>query len=204
MTRIWRALALLAILGLGACAGGEGPTHNYPTGADCLRILDQRGIAYERLPERDGPGECGMDTPIRLLRTDAALNRPADMSCSTALAWSDFERNVMQPVALRTLGQPVIRIDHFGAYNCRPIAGSSRLSEHGRGLAFDIGGFQLLDGTVVSVLNDWYENTRPADFLHRIAREGCHVFNVVLGPGYNADHRNHLHLDLGRWRSCSP
>ncbi len=53
------------------------------------------------------------------------------------------------------------------------------------------------------VLNDWpREATDEAAFL-REARDGaCRYFNATLSPDYNAAHRDHLHLDQGRFRMC--
>jgi hypothetical protein len=30
----------------------------------------------------------------------------------------------------------------------------------------------------------------------------CGFFDAVLGPDYNAAHRDHLHLDRGAYRAC--
>ena len=44
---------------------------------------------------------------------------------------------------------------------------------------------------------------RPeAAFLREVNDGACRFFNAVLGPDYNAAHRDHFHLDMGRWRVC--
>ena len=41
-----------------------------------------------------------------------------------------------------------------------------------------------------------------AQFLRALRDGACHGFSAVLGPDYNAAHRNHFHLDRGRYRVC--
>ena len=41
------------------------------------------------------------------------------------------------------------------------------------------------------------------EFFTRELRDGaCGLFNGVLGPDYNAAHRDHFHLDNGPFRIC--
>src|SRR5215469_5087350 len=96
-----------------------------------------------------------------------------------------------------------VRIDHLGAYSCRAVSGHDKLSEHAYGLAIDISGFRLSDGTSVSVERDWARSGPKSTFLHHAARAACGYFSVVLTPDSNADHFNHFHLDLGPSRLCS-
>jgi hypothetical protein len=98
----------------------------------------------------------------------------------------------------------VARIDHFGAYSCRANTGRrNQLSEHAYGLAIDISGFRLSDGEIISVERDWSRPGPRGAFLHQLARAACGYFSVVLTPDSNADHFNHMHLDIGRDRLCS-
>ena len=101
------------------------------------------------------------------------------------------------------LGRRVVRIDQMGSFACRRVNGSNRISQHASGLAIDIGGFRLSDGTTVSVEHDWNEPGPKRLFLRHLARQACGYFSVVLTPDSNADHRDHLHLDIGPDRLCS-
>ena len=80
---------------------------------------------------------------------------------------------------------------------------ASRLSQHALGLAIDIAGFRLSDGSTVSVEHDWAGPGPKRLFLRHLARRACQYFSVVLTPDSNADHYNHLHLDIGPERLCS-
>ena len=60
----------------------------------------------------------------------------------------------------------------------------------------------VTDGRRISVLADWTGAGDKALFLRQVSNGACRSFNTVLGPQYNAAHRNHLHLDMGRWSIC--
>ena len=77
------------------------------------------------------------------------------------------------------------------------------LSEHAVANAIDIRGFVLDDGRIVSLARHWSSAKGPeAAFLREVNDGACRFFNAVLGPDYNAAHRDHFHLDMGRWRVC--
>ena len=46
-----------------------------------------------------------------------------------------------------------------------------------------------------------HDNVRR-DILRQVHGGACHGFMAVLGPDYNAAHRNHFHLDRGPYRVC--
>lgn len=205
-----RAVASLALAALlAACGSDRTVTPPGPPAAEillsgpaCVSALLDRGIAFNRLEDfRNGNG-CGIDTAISLIESTAAMNSPVMMGCQTALALNSFEREVVQPMAMRYFGQHVARIHHMGAYACRNRSGGGRLSEHARGLAVDIGAFELLDGTIVNVKRDWRGAGAKSDFLQDVARGACRTFSVVLTPNHDRDHHDHIHVDLGPWRLC--
>ncbi|MFC7552495.1 extensin family protein [Pseudoroseomonas wenyumeiae] len=45
--------------------------------------------------------------------------------------------------------------------------------------------------------------TAPAAFLRDVRDGACRFFGAVLGPDYNAAHRDHFHMEAGRWQRCS-
>ena len=91
----------------------------------------------------------------------------------------------------------VVRIDTYGTYNCRRIAGSSRLSQHAKADAVDVAAFLLADGRRISLQNGWNGDAASRAFLRRIRDSACKRFNTVLSPDYNAAHHDHLHFDMG-------
>lgn len=172
-------------------------------------------VAFEPQPPPP-PGACSVPNPVKVSGdAQTSWNKPGLVSCAMARAIERFEQQVVQPAALKVLGQRVVRLHHMGTYNCRVrrteatvAAGSvgesrgGRLSEHAKGQAIDVGAFELADGTLVTVKKDWRGAGRKSDFLREVARLSCEHFNVVLTPNHNALHNDHLHLDIGPHRLC--
>ncbi len=191
----------LVLFALAGCGGTPKPS--LLSGRACLARLDAHEVSYRALSEAPGENSsCRVDTAVRLSRVEAGLNHQAVMSCALANRLDEFEREVVQPLAREELGTRVIRIDQMGSFSCRGIRGGSRLSQHALGLAIDIGGFRLADGSTVSVTRDWSESGPKRQFLHQLARRACRYFSVVLTPDSNADHYDHIHLDIGREKLC--
>jgi hypothetical protein len=185
-------------------AGCGTPSPPLLSGRACLARLAAQDVAYRALDSVPAAGpSCRVDTAVRVSRVEAPLNHPAVMSCALAARLDDFEREVVQPLAREEFGRRVSRIDHLGSYSCRGINGGGRLSQHASGLAIDIAGFRLADGSTVMVERDWTEAGPKQRFLQRLARRACGYFSVVLTPDSNAEHHNHIHLDIGPERLCT-
>ncbi len=210
-----RGCAVAGLVWAAAVGGCSGPPPDRPAlppaaayrtgpspGELCLAELSQRGISYEVMPTYATAGACNVMNGVRVAGLLTPFSRPATLSCSMALRLDEFEINVVQMAAQRYLKRKVIEMRQVGSYSCRNIAGSHRISMHASGQAIDISGFVLDDGTLVSVKNDWSGRGAPAKFLHEVARGACGLFSVVLTPNTNADHHEHLHLDLGPWPLC--
>lgn len=203
-----RLVALCLALALAGCGTSrpEPPPPLLPPapgGQACLNLLRSDGA--DAKPIRFPPdGACRIDTPVRARSLGVAL-APATMGCTLAARLDQFNREVIQPAADDIFEQPVVRLTHFGSYNCRKeSSGRNRLSQHAFGKAFDLAGFVLKDGSKITILDDWDGGGRNERFVHRIAHEACRYFSVVLTPDSNDDHKNHLHLDIGPDRLCGP
>jgi hypothetical protein len=195
-------LLTLVLAALSACGHAPEPALS---GAACLADLNAHAVAYTQI-DMGAPKDphCVVPFPVKVSRVEVPLARSATMSCFLADRLDAFEREAVQKLAIAEFGRPVTRIDHLGAYSCRVSTGRhDRLSEHAYGLAIDISGFRLADGTSISVERDWSRSGPKSTFLHQLARAACGYFSVVLTPNSNADHFNHFHLDLGPDRLCS-
>ena len=170
----------------------------------CLASLREAGVRYEPVADRAVRDGCGFENAVRVRATNIAVGEPFTLSCRSALSLALWEKHVLQPVAYAYFEVPVTRIDHFGSYACRNVYGrkDAPLSRHATADALDIAGFTLADGRRVSVARDWKGSDREALFLHDVHRGACRVFDGVLGPEYNAAHRDHFHLDRGGFRVC--
>ena len=190
----------------------------------CLAALDAAGLAFTPLPDAEAGPDCPLRNTVRLARTRvSSLGGSLVMSCPAAVSLALWERHVVQPAALRHFGVPLARIDQVGTLACRNVYGQAegRRSRHATADAIDITGFRFADGRRVRVVSDWKapatssaamqasgdgaatDSAAPgASFLAEVQRGACGFFDGVLGPGYNAAHRDHFHLDRGPYRVC--
>jgi hypothetical protein len=109
-----------------------------------------------------------------------------------------WTETVVGPAARRHFGMPVVELKVAASYACRPInhVNGARLSEHGYANALDVSAFQLANGRWVSVKAGWYGDPRERAFLRHVQQGACDIFTTVLGPNYDANHRDHFHMDL--------
>lgn len=168
----------------------------------CVAELDQTGVPYTVLAPFGRDDGCGISEPVKLGRVHVGLSRPVTVDCPLALSLAIFDSEILAPLARKHFGQSVASIDHAGAYACRRVDGTNRLSQHARGRAIDVTGFRLADGSCVTVATDWTDAGPKGAFLHELARAACDVFAVVLTPAHDSRHHDHLHLDLAPNRLC--
>lgn len=170
----------------------------------CLTVLKTGPLSFTPVPDRQTAETCGFENAVRVGNAgDPRFSSGFTASCPLMVAWSIFERHVLQPAARRHFATRVTRIDHLGTYACRPVRGGSTPSQHATANAIDIAGMVLADGTRISLTHDWSgDDARKRAFLRDLRDGACEVFRGVLGPDYNAAHHDHFHLDMGRWTIC--
>jgi hypothetical protein len=138
---------------------------------------------------------------VRVAAATAAWSRPAVANCAFVVTFDNFERDILRPLAVRYFGQDIRSIVHLGAYSCRGTR-AGRESEHAKGMAIDLAGVELADGTQILVKDKWGARGKSRDFLRAVSLAACQYFNVVLSPDSDRDHWDHIHLDLGPYRLC--
>lgn len=155
-------------------------------GQRCLQKLYGKGVEFEPLLDY-GSEMCVVKNPV-LVRafSKTALSSPVVLNCSFA-----------EKVDTWLVESDVRRVEHFGTYNCRNIAGTGILSEHSFGAAIDI---SAIDGA--SVLKNWNGPPERQQILKSAVGKACAYFFNVLTPESNAAHADHLHLDRGLGLGC--
>ena len=58
--------------------------------------------------------------------------------------------------------------------------------------------FRFADGREVAVVKGWRGAPEEQEFLREVFTGACNYFTTVLGPGADAFHYDHFHLDLAR------
>lgn len=164
----------------------------------CLAKLQAQSIAFTPLPDKDYGGGCDARGAVKLLDIGVPTTNLGAMTCDLAANFAAWARYGVQPAARLYFGQELARIETFGTYNCRPIAGSGKLSEHAHSNAVDISAFVLADGRRISVQKDWNgSDNQVRQFFRVIQTSACKRFRTVLSPDYNAAHHDHFHFDMG-------
>ncbi|MBX3185073.1 MAG: extensin family protein [Polyangiaceae bacterium] len=182
------------------------------SGPDCLAEAARRGLPIEQVPAR--ASLSAVQTPVRLtgplgdvLVVMNGSQRPGAMGdydildCRLALAVSDLARLLA--------ARGVTTIHHASLLRQGAVVRSTgKPSQHAMGLAIDVARLSMRDGSQVVVKRDF-----PADigapvcvpredpaqrWLRGVVCEAhqARLFNLILTPNFNADHHDHLHLDL--------
>ena len=212
------ALALLTIA-LSACGSlvpeGRGPAKPQvqaarPVAVDrggarqCLADLGARGATFSPVSDRYYGAGCSTLGTVSLSslhgdRADFALGNLGPVTCALADTTAAWARFGVDRAARQVLGSALTRIETFGSYSCRDVSGSGRRSAHATAQAIDVSAFVLADGRRISVLADWSAGrAQERQFLRLVHASACKRFGTVLGPDYNAAHKDHFHLEAGR------
>lgn len=170
----------------------------------CEQALATSGLRYRQQADSPADATCPLVNVVRVEGASVRLSSSFLASCPLAVAYALFERHALQPAAQRAFSQAVVQVDHLGSFACRNMYNrkNGRLSQHASANALDIAGFRLADGQRIQMLKDWPGEGARARFLRDVHAGACDSFNTVLGPDYNAAHRNHFHLDMGFWQIC--
>jgi hypothetical protein len=186
-------------------------TRYTPPSADvrqCLSNLGATRAAFTPLPDQYFGAGCSNRNTVRLasLRSDTdslGLSNLGPVTCPLANTFAGWARFGVDRAARQILGSGLVKIETMGSYNCRNVAGSSRRSAHATANAIDVSGFVLADGRRITLTGGWNGGTGPErQFLRVVQASACKRFGTVLGPAYNADHRDHLHLEMSPSEFC--
>jgi len=175
-------------------------------------LVRENGLVTSR-SALGGPEVCGALRPFTMRGAAGGrvtLNPPASLRCPMIPAIDRWVMETVEPAARQHLGVPLRELKVAASYSCRAMnhVSGARLSEHGHANALDVSAFILADGRSVTVKSGWYGDLRERAFLRAVHRGACGTFTTVLGPNYDANHRDHFHMDLawhgrdGKMRIC--
>jgi hypothetical protein len=176
------------------------PVAESRAGRQCLAELSATGAAYSLLPDRYPEAGCSNVNTVQLssVSSDASPLMIANLgpvTCEVSTAFAGWARFGVDRAAQQILGAPLRSIETFGSYSCRNVAGTNRRSAHSTAQAIDVSAFVLADGRRITLVNGWNGTAAEREFLRAVHRSACRRFAIVLGPEYNAAHRDHLHLE---------
>lgn len=171
---------------------------NDPAALTCEEELKSLGATFETLEpiaEQDG---CGAERPMKLLSVGIALKPAITTRCEVAKALTVWTRHVVIPSAELHLGAKPTAISTGDSYQCRQRRGDGevKMSEHALANAVDIGAIELEGREPIAVMEQAEGDDAARAFQAAIRGGACAYFTTVLGPGTNAAHADHLHLDM--------
>jgi hypothetical protein len=200
--------AALTLLALSASTAAEQFGPNLPpiTKVGCPARLALKNITAERPAAFPAPSHpaCKIAEAIVLIsakdpaplgKSIAFPDRPL-LSCEMAERLGTFSLKTASPLVNSFFGATITSISTGPGYECRPRnqQAGAKISSHGQGNAIDIATFKLEDGRVISIEKP--DGDETVKFLTALRFSACAAFNTVLGPGADAAHANHIHIDL--------
>lgn len=164
------------------------------TSDPACQIVEPVSVEALALRNADGPGHIAFDPPVTV-------------SCDMARSLADWLDGSLQPLARGSFGRDLTRLRVGGGYECRRRNRQSAgpVSEHATGRALDIFAFTVGDGKAggFDVVVEKPAGLLQSRFIQAVRHSACGAFSTSLGPGADAAHANHLHLDIQARRSAS-
>ena len=138
---------------------------------------------------------------MKTLSDGTAVEPGTILLCRSALALDRWVVEDVEPEGRARLGaKSLTTLRHASTYVCRARASESKISEHARGSAIDIASFVFDNSREIGVLAQAPDSPEAA-FQASVRAKACGPFKTVLGPGTDADHATHLHLDIAARRN---
>lgn len=203
-------------------AGGvaeSATTPSRPVATGCIGAL--QAVAGHRLRAAEEAATAGRDAACRVVEPvvvealavrgpegplSVAFNPPVTLSCGMAKAVASWLDTSLQPLARGYFGRDLAGLEVGGGHECRRRnrATAGPLSEHATGQALDIFGFTFAgDGAAAGLRVEKPAGLRQNRFLEAARQSACGAFATSIGPGADAAHANHLHLDIQERRSAA-
>ena len=183
----------------------------------CLERLKAAGFTFEpATPHAASNPACLIDTPVKLIavpvgaRPGASVRLPEEpmLACRFAERLGHFLGDLAAPLIAGRLSFELKGVRTGPGYECRNRnrTASGHISAHSFGIAIDVASFELANGKALLIKPDG--DTRAQAAITAIRTAACGWFTTVLGPGSDAAHSDHMHLDIlthgssDRYRIC--
>lgn len=174
--------------------------------AGCIERLTGLGLKFEK---RHGiqEGACSVKNPVLVseLPNGVAVSPPSLMTCPVAESLARWTGEIVAPAAERHFQSAPTKVLIGTSYQCRDQRSGGKLSEHAFGNGLDIMTFEFAKRPALAI-GSHEEGSPEAGFQNAVRQGACPIFTTVLGPGSDAAHGDHLHLDMrarkGDYRIC--
>lgn len=184
----------------------EGAEVGQPDVGACLARLAELGVEFQTEVRPFNGDACAVAMPIRfgglVVRHGAGVSiqfpeRPL-IDCRLAQPLALWVGEVVAPVLAGTFSSALKAVTTGPGFECRNRnhEPGGKISAHAIGFALDISGFELANGRVLSFGSNGDPQAQAA--LQTVRTAACGWFTTVLGPGSDAAHEDHLHVDIQR------
>jgi hypothetical protein len=174
--------------------------------AACLERIARLGIRFEkRPPVREN--SCSVDNPVLVsgLPNGIEVAPASSMACPVAESLARWMTDAVTPEAERQFQSAATKLLIGTSYQCRDQRNGEKLSEHAFGNGVDVMGFEFAKRAPLTIATHAADSPE-ATFQSAVQKAACPIFTTVLGPGSDAAHGDHLHLDMrqrkGDYRIC--
>ena len=174
-------------------------------GEACLARLRDTDIRFD-IPTMPvaSKAACSIEVPVRLksvttrARTVTEVHLPEEpvVSCQFAEQLTAWISHLVAPLIAGRMSTDLRAVRTGPGYECRNRNGAAtgKLSAHAVGKAIDISASELSTGKLIPIKPDGDEAMR--DVVDSVRTAACGWFTTVLGPGSDAAHTDHLHVDM--------
>jgi Extensin-like protein C-terminus len=203
--------------GYSAATDGHTPAMRYGNLGPAACLAE---VAKRKLPIKRVDTARGTVTPLRLVGplhgvSIHSAERPSAratsvfeiIECRLLLALDDWSKALAE--------RDIVEVVHMSVYRPPPkgFPAGKEGTRHGGALAIDVGSLVMKDGTKIAVERDFHggigqkpcgprgpppQSTTEGKVLRELTCRtiAARFFHVVLTPGFNWAHRNHLHLEV--------
>lgn len=186
-----------------------GPPFDLAAAKACEAELTRRRVRFRVVERINDEGGCGAERPLRVdAFAGVELSSPITVRCQMALALDDWLTRTVAPAAELHLRAKLTGLAAGTSYQCRTRNGAAgaKLSEHAFANALDLAGFRFAERPPVAIVARSGSPDPERAFQAAARGAACAYFTTVIGPGTNASHSDHLHVDLafrsGDYRIC--
>ncbi|MEO7095203.1 MAG: extensin family protein [Polyangiales bacterium] len=183
-----------------------------PAAATCKDWLDLYKVTYTA-----GPASPGVMDPVTVTMPINGMPFRSGGAARTKMFGDCSIIKALAKAAPMLRAKMIVEVTDLGVYNYRCIGSvgtppncPNGISQHAYGNAIDLASFKDVAGMTYVVNTDFVIDPAPEKtctaatvagkdrFLHELICElkAAKVFNIVLTPNYNADHRDHFHVDM--------
>lgn len=136
---------------------------------------------------------------------EVTFTPPPTVSCDFARTFAEWLDTSLQPLARGSFGRNLTTLRVGGGHECRRRNRQAQtpVSEHSTGRALDIFAFEVGDAKDGQVSVEAPSGLVQTRFLSAVRSSACGAFSTTLGPGADAAHANHLHLDTQPRRTAT-